>query len=315
MPFAWKPGFSVTSARSTTTLGEAGMVVRHVPFGSGRDVVGALRFASLGRSFARVPTSFTSTSGAIAHLDRAAPLARKARRPPSCNGEDGRPLDLRTFGRSADVVVATSRAVADKARVIAVVVHPGVELPLVPAGSGSGRVVGTAGRLEPVKRVDLLLGRRCQAAPHISGPEGADCRRRRVASRAGTAGESPVARRRRRVRGLAERHRESSPRAQRVLYSVGARGVRPRRTRVDGSGLPVVATRVGGLAELIDDGRSGFLVPAGDVDALADRITRLLADPGLRARMGAAARRAVEERFTADRMVRRIDAVYRNLLE
>lgn len=59
------------------------------------------------------------------------------------------------------------------------------------------------------------------------------------------------------------------------------------------SGLPVVAPAAGGPVDLVDEGITGYLVPPGDGDALADRVARLAADPALRARMGEAARRKV----------------------
>jgi glycosyltransferase involved in cell wall biosynthesis len=55
-------------------------------------------------------------------------------------------------------------------------------------------------------------------------------------------------------------------------------------------GLPVVCTNVGGNVELVQDGTNGFLIPPGDVPALADRLRRLLDDPALRAAMGAKGR-------------------------
>jgi glycosyltransferase involved in cell wall biosynthesis len=58
-------------------------------------------------------------------------------------------------------------------------------------------------------------------------------------------------------------------------------------------GRPVVATRVGGLADAIADGETGLLVPPGDVAALRGAIVRLLEDPELRRRLGDAARDAV----------------------
>lgn len=57
------------------------------------------------------------------------------------------------------------------------------------------------------------------------------------------------------------------------------------------AGLPAVATRAGGLPEVVRDGVDGFLHPVGDVDAMARSVDRLLASPELRRRMGAAARR------------------------
>ncbi|MFN3577966.1 MAG: glycosyltransferase family 4 protein [Tabrizicola sp.] len=60
------------------------------------------------------------------------------------------------------------------------------------------------------------------------------------------------------------------------------------------SRIPVVASRVAGVPELVQDGVTGFTVPPGDVDTLADRMMRLMADPELAARMGEAGRLAVE---------------------
>lgn len=68
------------------------------------------------------------------------------------------------------------------------------------------------------------------------------------------------------------------------------------------SGLPVVASRVGGIVEVVEDGVSGYLVDPANMEAeLLERIGALVRDPNLRARMGAAGRRRVEERFTWDR--------------
>lgn len=61
---------------------------------------------------------------------------------------------------------------------------------------------------------------------------------------------------------------------------------------------PIVATRVGGIPEAVDDGVSGYLVEPGDVKALASRVAELIADPALRKRMGDAGRARVERDFT-----------------
>jgi glycosyltransferase involved in cell wall biosynthesis len=63
-------------------------------------------------------------------------------------------------------------------------------------------------------------------------------------------------------------------------------------------GRPVVATSVGGLVDAIEDGVSGVLVPPGDPGALREALERVLDDPGLRARLGAAARERVERTMT-----------------
>jgi glycosyltransferase involved in cell wall biosynthesis len=80
------------------------------------------------------------------------------------------------------------------------------------------------------------------------------------------------------------------------------------------AGLPVVATRGGALPEIVLDGQTGFLVERGDDEALAAAIVKLLADPALRARMGAAGRARVRALFTWERSVARLEALYGSAL-
>ena len=75
-------------------------------------------------------------------------------------------------------------------------------------------------------------------------------------------------------------------------------------------GRPVVASRLGGLAELIEDGRNGLLVPPRDPAALAGAVERLLQSPALRRRCVVAARRRAETDWSLQRMVERTEAVY-----
>ena len=74
-----------------------------------------------------------------------------------------------------------------------------------------------------------------------------------------------------------------------------------------------VATRAGGIPDVMVDGDTGFLVPPRDHHALADRLVQLLKDDGLRTRMGAAALARARERFTVERMVEGTAAVYARL--
>ena len=80
------------------------------------------------------------------------------------------------------------------------------------------------------------------------------------------------------------------------------------------SGCPVVATRVGGVPDVVRDGEDGFLVEVGAVEELADRLARLARDPGLRARMGDAGRARVVPRYAVDRLIDDVDRLYRELL-
>jgi glycosyltransferase involved in cell wall biosynthesis len=79
------------------------------------------------------------------------------------------------------------------------------------------------------------------------------------------------------------------------------------------SGTPVVASCVGGLAEVVQDGETGFLVPPGDVGALRDRLEQVLSDPLLARRLGANAREVVLERFTWARVAERCLEAYASL--
>ncbi len=80
------------------------------------------------------------------------------------------------------------------------------------------------------------------------------------------------------------------------------------------SGLPVVATRVGGNGELVDAPATGTLVAAGDEGALADAILATLADPARAHAQGEAGRRRIEQRFSLEAMVAAYESMYEQLL-
>lgn len=81
------------------------------------------------------------------------------------------------------------------------------------------------------------------------------------------------------------------------------------------SGLPVIATDVGGNAELVVAGETGFIVPRQQPEALAEAMARYLNDTELAKRHGAAGRARVLQTFSLPAMVKRYEAVYRELLE
>jgi glycosyltransferase involved in cell wall biosynthesis len=177
-----------------------------------------------------------------------------------------------------------------------VVIHNGVELP--PAGavesrSGPPRLV-TVGRLQAPKDPITLLG----ALSELGRPVEAVI--------AGNGPDRPAVESERRRLGL-----ESSVRLAGELNDVGellaAADLFVLSTRSEGlplsileamaAGLPVVASNVGGVPELVVDGETGLLVPPGDPHALAAAIGRLLDDETLRRQLGAAGRIRASEHF------------------
>ena len=80
------------------------------------------------------------------------------------------------------------------------------------------------------------------------------------------------------------------------------------------AGLPVVASAVGGVPELVVDGETGVLVPPGDPDALAEALRRLLQDPELRRRLGAGGRERARDEFSLERFRREHLELYERLL-
>jgi len=81
------------------------------------------------------------------------------------------------------------------------------------------------------------------------------------------------------------------------------------------AGKPVIATDVGGNAQLVVDGETGFIVPPEDADALSSAITRLLGAPAMIASMGERGRQRARDGFTEDLMAKKVQAVYDRLLE
>lgn len=79
------------------------------------------------------------------------------------------------------------------------------------------------------------------------------------------------------------------------------------------AGKPIVSTRVGGVPELVEDGRQGMLVEPRDPRAFAEAVARLLRDPAEAKRLGEAARERQRREFSLDAMVRRIEDLYEEL--
>ncbi len=99
-----------------------------------------------------------------------------------------------------------------------------------------------------------------------------------------------------------------------VLPSL-AEGVSNTILEAMSSGVPVIATRVGGNGELVEEGHTGLLVPAADPEALADAMITLARSPARARAMGQAGRQAVERKYSLAAMVRQYQDVYDRCLE
>ena len=182
---------------------------------------------------------------------------------------------------------------------------------------GGGRWLLTVARLESHKGVDTVIAALpaiVARAPDVryavagSGPERE--RLERLADRAGVAD---------RVKFLGEVREADLP----ALYNVASVYVgasrRAERIGVEGfgislieasaCGLPVVAGNSGGVPDAVRDGETGFLVPPEDSAAVSEAVCRLLGDPALARRIGAAGREAVERHYNWDRVVRDLRAI------
>lgn len=100
-----------------------------------------------------------------------------------------------------------------------------------------------------------------------------------------------------------------------VLPCISSEGLSNTLLESMAAGVPVVATQVGGNPEVVEDGVTGFLVPARDPRSLASAVGRLLNDPGLAAQFGQAGRERVAKLFSLERMVQETERLYLELLQ
>jgi glycosyltransferase involved in cell wall biosynthesis len=98
-----------------------------------------------------------------------------------------------------------------------------------------------------------------------------------------------------------------------VLTSTGWEGFPVSTLEAQAAGVPVVVTDAGGSREAVLDGRTGFVIPKKDPNALAAVLMRLLRDGDLRRRLGAEGRKRAQAEFSRARMIRRIREIYEEL--
>jgi glycosyltransferase involved in cell wall biosynthesis len=80
------------------------------------------------------------------------------------------------------------------------------------------------------------------------------------------------------------------------------------------SGKPAIGSKVGGIPEMLQDGRNGFLIEPGNEEQLADRMLRLAADPGLARRFGQAGREFAERELSVDIKMQQLQESYRKTI-
>ncbi len=208
----------------------------------------------------------------------------------------------------------------ERVRVHYIGVDTGAITPRAPAEEEE--VILHVARLEPVKGTEILIRAFAQLAPRyaqarlvIIGEGGLRKSLQRLARESG-AGE--------RIVFLGARpHPEVLAWMRRAAMLV-LPSVRTPSGREEGlgmvlleaaaTGVPGIGSRVGGIAEGIAEGKSGFVVPERDPDSLAHAIATLLANPGLRQRMGAAARQQVERYFDLSRQTAALEDLYDAML-
>ncbi len=182
-------------------------------------------------------------------------------------------------------------------------------------GLAPGPTVGTVARLHAVKGVRYLLqaaailqrrGVACQVVVVGDGPE------RGALEREGRElGLAPPAR----FLGFRERPVELLPALDVFVLPSLMEGMGLAVLEAMLAGLPVVASRVGGVRELVAEGETGLLVPPADPQSLADALMRLLGDPDLARRLGEAGRERYRRDFALESFARGTEAVYDAVLE
>jgi glycosyltransferase involved in cell wall biosynthesis len=298
-------------------LEKKGVPVRVINWtGGARNPVGLWRFfrAIQSHKFALVHQHFGGRS--IRWISHYAGGARIIAHLHGCVFEQNWEVPARCNVDGADLVVATSATVAKWAGVNAEVVYPGVDVkaPTHDAAAGregTGHNLGAAGRLVPMKGLQYLI----RALPIVRGSvPGAEL------EIAGAGPEEEALRNEAHGLGVGGCIRflgwqEDIPFHRWNVFVMPSLeesfGIAALEAMA--AGLPVVASAVGGLTELLEDGKTGWLVSPADPKALANRLIPLLLNAREREQMGAAAwTRATE--FSAKRMNDHIERLYNRLL-
>lgn len=235
-------------------------------------------------------------------------------------GGDAYRRDVRkTFGIADRVVVLSeewrdyfAENVCDSEKIV--VVHNGVKVPAEPCSPCSNQDILFLGRLDSNKSPDVLLRASRQVLERfpgtkvVFGGDGEVEKNKALAEELGIANHCEF-------HGWVSGAEREGLFARAAVYCLPSKneGLPMSVLEAMARGIPTVATPVGGVPQVIEDGVSGFLVDVDDVDALSDRLNILLGKPGLRENVGAASRNTVTRLFNVGGSIKQLLALYRAL--
>lgn len=235
-------------------------------------------------------------------------------------GGDAYRRDVRkTFGIADRVVVLSeewrdyfAENVCDSEKIV--VVHNGVKVPAEPCSPCSHQDILFLGRLDANKSPDVLLRASRQVLERfpgtkvVFGGDGEVEKNKALAEELGIANHCEF-------HGWVSGAEREGLFARAAVYCLPSKneGLPMSVLEAMARGIPTVATPVGGVPQVIEDGVSGFLVDVDDVDALSDRLNILLDKPGLRENVGAASRNTVTRLFNVGGSIEQLLALYRAL--
>lgn len=235
-------------------------------------------------------------------------------------GGDSYRRDVRKTFSIADRVVVLSEEwrdyfaenVCDSEKLV--VVHNGVKVPAEPCSPWSQQDILFLGRLDARKSPDVLLHASRQVLERfpgtkvVFGGDGEVEKNKALAEELGIANHCEF-------HGWVSGAEREGLFARAAVYCLPSKneGLPMSVLEAMARGIPTVATPVGGVPRVIEDGVSGFLVDVDDVDALSDRLNILLDKPGLRENVGAASRNTVMRLFNVGGSIKQLLALYRAL--
>jgi glycosyltransferase involved in cell wall biosynthesis len=313
--------FLAANGPLVAVLERAGVPTNVVDWWRGaRDPVGAWRFWRRLRHL-RIDIVHIHFGGrSVRSLARAATGAKIVMHLHSRILEPQGPWPVTFSTRGVDAVVAVSQAVARRvaeghARVIYAGVDPQPRCTPAPShGTKSEIILGTAGRLIALKGIEYLL--RAAAALQAEFPglrveiAGAGPQREKLEETAAQLGLA----RRVDFLGWVDDIQSVLPRWDIFVMPSLEEGFPIAALDAMAAGLPVIASSVGGIPELVVDGGTGWLVPPADVKALVHQLRSLLLNPEQRLSMGAAARTNVRNHFSLAQMTENFSRLYDELL-